>query len=239
MENSTLNNEIRKLFEKGEKIISIKEKLKEKGYEDSEVNEEINNFLKDEETDFDDRLVRIIEKRCRKGELLQDIMEDLEKKGNKPYMIEKALLRASTNKTDFFFMLKGWEIYTYIQILVLIITVILGFTYSLLFFLGTVFMIFEMGISSANISSKNFWMPEIQSVVPGMGFTITQGYFGYNKVIGNYFRWWMMDPSIVTLISFSSFGFIMLRFYGINFFIAWLSLGILSFVSFFLKPKEN
>ncbi|MCF7862072.1 hypothetical protein K9M79_07580 [Candidatus Woesearchaeota archaeon] len=234
--NIKLYAEIRKKLESGMMVQDLILKFLAKGYSRSEIDFAVAEFYKDESTDSDDKLIRQIEIRFKKGEYMQDVMEDLVKEGHKPFEVEKAIIRASTTPdTSLNIMFTGWRFYTYIQLLILGLTIILAIFYTPIFAAATVFMFSEMIAAYLLIPQKNKkWNAEV-TVLPYAGLTVTQGWWGYNSTIGNYFRWWVIDPAIVLAAFFIIFGFYGAQIYGINFLIINLLLGMFSSLSFFAK----
>jgi len=228
--------EVRKQLKRGATLQQVREDLLEEGHSKADIQLAIQEFFKDEATDYDDKLIEEIEDRFDRGELMQNIIDDLVKKGNKPFEVEKALLRASTSPGNVFEIFRGWKWYTYIQAGIFLMTFLLGIFYTPLFFITTFFMAAEMLISFAGIPAQNkSWVAEV-NILPFGGLWITQGVFGYNKAVGNYFRWWILEPSTVLAGFFILFGAFFGMKLGLTFFSVCVFLAFLSFIAFSESP---
>lgn len=240
MEKSKLYIDVRRLLEKGRTINNTIITLQNKGHTKEQILEQVNEFYKDEKTNYDDKLVREIEKRFNKGETIQQIMNDLIANNHKPFEVEKAILRADFGEGENIkSTMKKWELSTYINIIIFLLTILLGLFYNKWFFLGTGFMLLVMAVSSIHMPKKyKEWDTEID-VMPIGGFYITQGLWGYNPIIGNYFRWWILEPGTLYIFFFLIFGIILFAFYGINFLLYSLLLAALSIILYLAKPTKN
>jgi hypothetical protein len=229
-----LYNDLRNLLNKGKTLIESRNQLLSKGYQANEISEAVSEYYKDEATKRDDKLIALIEERLGDreitGELLQDIFADLVKK-YKPFEVEKALLRARIGKKDLPVIFSEWSFYSYVQIGILLSTLVLGVFYKL-FFIATAFILIEMIIASLGIPTNNAkWRQEI-TVMPFGGINITDGIFGYNSLIGNYWRFWVMDPAIVLLIFFLMLAIVGIFINGFLFSLFSLILGTASYYSY-------
>jgi len=231
---------VRQHLAQGNTITVTEEKLARQGYAKRDIALAVKEFYKDQATTYDDKLVTIIEKRFRKGDFMQDIMEKLNQEGHTPFEIEKAVLRASTRKdSEIDAVFKGWELYSMIHLIILVLTLVLSIFYTPAFLVMTFIILILLFASSANIPvDTRKWKTEI-AVLPLSGLTITQGFFGYNSVIGNYFRWWFFDPALILFFLLIFFGIYFSLYYGvtmliISFCLAGLALGI-----FFTPRKQS
>lgn len=241
MHDAVLCNELRKRLEKGKTFERAKKELMKKGYPTYSIHLALREFYHDESTDYDDKLIRYIEKKLDDGNLLQTIYAKLVKKGHKPFEVQKAMLRATTTPNkNLSNAYRGWHVYSLLQVLVLIASIILAMSYKIVFIIPALAIIFTMVASSANIPKKNIkWKKELGNLpVNGMG--LTQGVFGYNPMVGNYFKLWVLDPAMSIFAFFLLFGTVYgLLGYGVGFFIISTVLGGFSGLAFFIVQKRK
>jgi hypothetical protein len=228
---------VRVLFEKGFTEKQINSTL---GYDAEDIKEAIADYKKDETTDYDDKLILEIESRFRKGQTIQQITAELMAKKYDKVEIEEDILRAQLVDTHFIKdTIRSWNIYTYIHNFLLIATILLGIFYTPIFFIATAFIIFEMGIAFLNKLDKDRFYSTSITVTPFIGLTVTQGFFGYNSTLGNYWRWWKLEPGILLSIFFLVFGIYFFYIYGSTFLMWSWMLGYIALLSYIVKPKDN
>jgi len=218
--------------------------LSHKGYSVAGIDEAIKEFYKDEATKYDDKLIKIIEKKfmkgkAHKGELLQDIFADLVKEGHKPFEIEKAMLRANFRphmkvKTA----MRRWEAYSIIQICILITTILLTIFYNLIFVIAVFAILISMVAASMGVPKVHAeWRREL-GMVPGIGLWTRDGIFGYNSTTGNYWRWRTLDPAIVVSAVYLFLAIFFIRF-GLLFVLICVYLAMISSICFTIKPPDT
>jgi hypothetical protein len=234
-----ISHEARTLLEQGKTIQETEKSLIHQGYARHDVKTAIQDFFRDEASKADEELIKEIEHRTKKGELLQDIMEDLSKK-HTPFAIEKALLRAGTHhEYDLAASMKGWQAYTIIHLSIFLMTIVFGVFYKKAFFIATFFILILLIVSTMNIPRKTrHWKTEI-TLLPFTGMTITQGFWGYNSLIGNYVRWWRLDPALLLTVFFIMFTiYFSFLYQEWNMVVSGGSLAILSFASYYHPKKQ-
>lgn len=194
-----LYKKVRDLLDEGLSVREIHKKLSSH-YSAKAIDRMISEYHKDESTAYDDDLIHYIESSLRRGKALPDIYDVLAKKGHAPFEINKAAMRANLGSSSLLDLFKGWQKYSYYQVLLFGSTFVLTVFYSYLFLIPLIISAIMFATSSIRSNKNtNKWKPQIR-VIPGMyrvGYSC--GYFGYNPLFGNYVKWWLMDPALVIM----------------------------------------
>jgi hypothetical protein len=234
---SHLYVKVRKLLESGFTADQVLEKLSFESSKD-DLLDLVNEYYKDEKSDYDNKLILHIENRFKEGQFLPAIFDELVKSGHKPFEIEKAMLRARTStNSSMFDVIKKWQTYSQIQFSVFALTIVLGILYHAIFFIATIFLILQM--IAAYIKRKlhpGNWDLEILLLESqGKGVRQNKSVFNYNPLYGNYWNVWIFDPAVLALLFFVCFGLYCDLAYGYSIFYICLALGLLSSISFFFR----
>jgi hypothetical protein len=242
-----LSHAARSYLEKGHTLQQVYQFLESKGHSKSDITAAIREFFRDEATDYDDKLIALIEQRFREGkdgkpEYLQTIFEDLVKSGHKPFDVEKAMLRAEFApkmkvRTGF----RHWQWYSIVQLIVLTTTVALSLLYHWSFIIPVPFIL--AGMLAASMGSPKIdpeWRKEF-GMIPMVGLWTADGIFGYNSITGNYWRWRVIDPSTYVAGIYLVMVYVAFRFDAASlvFVIICLYLAALSAVSFTMKTPDS
>ncbi len=152
------------------------------------------------------------------------------------------MLRAKfTPKMKIKTVMRRWEVYSIIQIIVLITTVLLAVFYKLIFVIPVFFIFIGMAAASMGVPKiHGEWRKEL-GMIPGIGLWTRDGIFGYNSTTGNYWRFKVLDPALYVsgiFILVALFSFMYLD-YGIFFILICIYLAILSGLSFSVKPPDT
>jgi hypothetical protein len=246
MEDSELYMKVRKKLLAGETLVKAKYDLLGEGYSQKDIDYALMDFFRDERTFEDNKLIDKIEEKISSKEyersyFLQDIFADLIKEGNKPYEIEKALLRANISRCkrirDAPEVFRRWNIYTTLLWTVFAATVLLAF-YKAVFLICSVAWIIIFAINYFYRPKLNQeWKTEI-GVIPFMGLRVTDGEWGFNSAFGTYFRWWIIDPSIVMVCFLILFGLFFSIVYGASFAVLCIALAIVDFLAYIYRPMS-
>lgn len=238
MEDVVLYDKVRKFFLRGLSVQDIKHELGKK-YSSKKIDDAIKEFFKDESTDYDDKLIQVIERRFRKGEFLEHIMADLIKGGHKPFEVEKAIIRSETQDgSPIRNHIKRYKLYTKIHIGLILATIILAL-FQPMYILGTVIVIIGMMIAHFNVPQKNkYWRTEVEAA-PVIGYYINSQYF---LRVGNVtmFKFWILEPGFVIFAFFTLLGvYGGMIIHDILFGLICIGFGIIGYISFFFKPSEE
>jgi hypothetical protein len=227
-------SELRRLLDEGFTIEKAYSHLLKKEYSGEEIRLAIDEYFKDENTEYDDKLIEEIEKRFKKKELLHEILSDLVLKGNNPIEVEKAFYRARLENKKIAMHFKVINFHHALQIILAFVTLFLGIFYDKTFFLVTIFycltvvMFYAFGPTHEDkMEWKSRMFPSgTVSPTPFAGPFWIDGYWAFNFRTGRYFfRWWMVSPKLL----FPSFFFLL----GIMFYFTHGSGGFL--ICFFLS----
>jgi hypothetical protein len=237
----------RKYLENGHTLQEVHMFLQSKGHSRYDIDVAVREFFRDEATDYDDKLIKHIERKFTNAkdgrpEYLQTIFAELVKEGHKPFEIEKAMLRAHfTPQMRVRKVLKRWEMYSIVQIVILVITVLLSIFYSWLFVPMVLVILACMQLASMHVPNTDPVYRKELGMIPGIGLWTREGIFGYNATTGNFWRVMVLDPSIVVSGAFMMLAIIgaITLGKGVAFVVVCVFLALLSDVSFTVKPPDT
>jgi hypothetical protein len=233
---------LRRSLNSGKSMSETIMKLKISGIPQHKINWAISEYDKDENTDYDDKLIAHIEARIRRGEDMMAVLDHLIQKGHKPIEVRKAVFRArmpsGMSVKDLF---RLWEAYTWAQIIVLGACFVLGFLSSPWYFVGALTLGGEMLATAAGFHKREKGLRTEMSYVPGtFGPSLNMGYFGYNPFMRRvHFRWWILPPALIVAIVFFGMGIGFLVFGKVIDTMITIAFAIIAAISFLSIPKRK
>jgi len=238
-----LSHKVRKQFEKGKNIRQVFESLSN-DYRKRDIQDAINDFYNDEAIDYDDKLIAEISKGLRQGRHIQDIYAELLAKEHKLVEIEKAILRSTVaENVTVPIAMRRWQLYSLIQVIILMATILLTVFYNLIFFIPVTAIIGAYVYAAMGIPKSYLELRHEFGIIPGIGYWARNGIFGYSGILGNYWNWRLIDPATVVSGSFFIIIFLtlFLNFASFTWFFVGTSLylSLLSFYCFRIKPPET